>query len=353
MVEVKFIWTDEATGKQLGARLYCYDDTAAGMYAEDLSANEFDVDMTGLQVYKRHLRNAEVTDDGLQAKYGKLPTCNTDVSPFASKTEDWGALRADMEQAIGGSKKRRSKKTVPFGATFALLVAIALSISTIFAFAETKPVLNEDDQQRIAIIENAYNITLKISKHSKDADLSRHLSNIEAALSYLGSDFTAALTAAYDEGSFFLNLRPLQGISGGYFYTGDRLGEVELFGSNDTPVNKFNVLHELGHALQYAVRGDAKLPEPFSSETYEGTRSATAQTDYPTRFSDTYAEVSEREDYAQCFYYAVLNGADNPIKFISDTPIYQKTLIVYYDLLSFAGSDAKATQRMADYLGIN
>lgn len=208
----------------------------------------------------------------------------------------------------------------------------------------------------VAVIEDTYGITLTVGDiwgvYDNNADLTRHLAVMDTALDYVGTDFIHELDAAYD-GGFSFNLIPtVSGDARAHFSLENTIAKIVLTGSNQSPINKYQVLHELGHAVYFAAQRTDEVPEPFSVEVYAGVLSETSLSEYPDRFHDVYSETSPKEDFAQCFYYAVLNGGDNPLKYDLTTPIYQKTLKVYNDLLALAGHESKATQRVAAYLGI-
>lgn len=263
---------------------------------------------------------------------------------------------------------------------FAAYTAACSALSDSSPSATTKA--PDNDAKTIANLEKTYGIKIVLGNngaYDKKAPLTQHLLNIERGLSYLGGTFTKKLAKQYEAsvadklvtdsrpditGKFRINLKPstdadavaadrpgvILPATARYIYGG---GVMELYGNESNPVRVSSIVHEYAHALDDAVRAGKNHPAPFSNEKYTmAGGAANIASKSPDRFMNTYAETKASEDYAECFYAAIIGGADKPLAYGSDTVIWKKVKVVYDDLVTFAGVDSRATQRVGGYLGL-
>ncbi len=260
----------------------------------------------------------------------------------------------------------------------ALLLTVVLTALMAAPAAAAEAAAAKTVAERIADIEETYGIAVKDgdkqepgywgSERSDKADFEANLGQLETALSRVGAVFTKRLArktgGVYEIYLLFGKECPPEIKSAtGRAYEAYYDGEVDSWMTFRGPAGQMlhaqYMVHEFGHCVEFLLAGNppenysSKTRQPFRSEQYTGV-SATANTAavQPTKFVSKRSEMNSHEDYAECFRMSVYNGAGAPLQYGPETDIYKKTKVIYDDLVSFAGKNSRATQRVASYLGI-
>jgi hypothetical protein len=232
--------------------------------------------------------------------------------------------------------------------------------------------------ERIAAIEETYDIAVLDGRQpdrdwsggerSDKADFEKNLTQLETALGQLGSVFTKRLSRRVP-GKFEVYLlfgsdcpsayKSAVGIAHETYIEEEHDSWIEFLGPAGTSLSAGYMLHEFGHCMEFLLSKDPPSDftslsrRPFSNSAYTN-KSAVANraSSKPSAYASLRGEMDAREDYAECFRVAVLNGGTSTIEYGKDTDIYKKTYEVYNDIVAFAGTGARATKRVALYLGI-
>lgn len=265
-----------------------------------------------------------------------------------------------------GTKKGMSRLIMRTLAVI-LFGCIILSSSIVTAFA-AEPAKTID--QRIADIKETYGIEILILNESwndsKTAE--KALTQLESALGLLGSSFTKKIVSAYEDGlpyykdslgktgngpelgfKVVINAS-MQGAVKADFGDMSYTGQLQLISEKGAEMSLKTILHEFGHALQFATAtgnpSNEKARGAFENYTYTGRKDSGVA----DGFVSSYARHSWGEDYAETFAYMVISNED--YKLTSGTGLYKKGKSIYDDLVSFVGTGSRATQRVANNLGI-
>jgi hypothetical protein len=255
----------------------------------------------------------------------------------------------------------------------ALAAAIGLMAPAFAAETGTKTIA-----ERIAAIEETYDIVVLDGRKpdrdwagggsSDKADFEKNLTELEKALGHLGAVFTKKLSRSVP-GEFEVYLlfgsecpdayKGAVGIAHETYIEEEHDSWIEFLGPAGTSLSAGYMLHEFGHCMEFLLSDDppddftSLTRKPFSNSAYtRKSAAANRASSKPSAYASLRAEMDSREDYAECFRVAVLNGGTSTIGYGKDTDIYKKTYEVYMDVAAFAGYGARATKRVAAYLGV-
>lgn len=250
-----------------------------------------------------------------------------------------------------------------------LTFGIALICFTLLMVSIPMPVsaANKTLSQRIKDIKAEYDVVveIKVLDYYTDAptndqeDLTaKSLTEIEKALAYLGPNFTKKVTKSFadklqgtrwengknvDDFRIVLTIWPYlpeEMLVAGMMST---TGEMTLYRTSSDAFKARTVVHEYGHALHSIY--DYYESDLFDSPLY-GIDSE--ETGLLSDFVSTYAYTNYKEDYAECFATAILNGGIN--KFKGNDVVWRKMNMVFKDLKNYAGAGSRATKRFEEYL---